>query len=163
MFWESLCYWFVEAFSRRSWGFEGDRMWFLCEMRCVCSSQWKTGEYASSLMCWNSSQVWSEGFGNRWVGGGDGDVSLNWNDRLVEASLTQETQPWIWTECVWLFQKAQLFIHSPLANFSGVKKPPVLWCIILFTLFGACVEEIQLRCKGTLQFSFSSQSVSLLF
>lgn len=41
--------------------------------------------------------------------------------------------------------------------------PPVLWCIILFTLFGACVEEIQLRGEGTLQFSFSSQSVSLLF
>lgn len=59
---------------------------------CVRSSQWKTGEYVSSLMCWNSSQVWSEGFGNR-MGGGRGSwggVSLDRNDRLVEASLTQE-------------------------------------------------------------------------
>ncbi len=49
------------------------------------------------------------------------------------------------------------------ANFSGVNLPPVLQCIILLTLFCVYVEEIQLRCKGTLQFSFSSQSVSLLF
>lgn len=54
------------------------------------------------------------------------------------------------------------------ANFSGVKLPPVLQHIILLALFPfffffVRVEEIQLRCKGTLQFSFSLQSVSLLF
>lgn len=90
---------------------EGDRMWVLCEMRRVCSSQLKTREYVSSLMCWNSSQVWSEGFGKQ-MGWREGNINLNWNDRLVEASLMQEAQPWIWVEYLWLFQQAQLFIYS---------------------------------------------------
>lgn len=95
--------------------FEGDRMWVLCEMRCVC---------VCVVLCWRQGNMWAlwcaeivhrcdlrilETDGG-W--GGLGGISLNWNDRLVEASLTQEAQPWIWAEYSWLFQQAQLFIYS---------------------------------------------------
>lgn len=68
---------------------EGGRMWVLYE----------DGGYVSSLMFWNSSQVCSESFGNRWVCGrvgGERWLRQSWNDRLVEASLTQESKPSIW-------------------------------------------------------------------
>lgn len=35
----------------------------VCVCMCVWRSSLKTGEYVSLLMCWNSSQVRSEGFG----------------------------------------------------------------------------------------------------
>lgn len=128
---DSLCYWFVKHLVEGAGTFEGDRMWILCEMRCV-----KLSVEVWGIVTWNSSQVWSEVFGIRW-----GGVSLNWNDRLVEASLTQEAQPWTWAEYLWLFHQALLFVYSFLANFSGKflwkiasPPPPVLQHIILLAL-----------------------------